>query len=318
MGEEAPQSIRELGRYRDLVKIGEGSMGAVYRARDPVLDRPVAIKLLLAQGPGFVSRIQREARALAKVSHPNVVAIHDSGTDPSGAPYFVMEHLLGRSLDALLEERTRLPHPQVRDLIRQAALGLAAAHAVGLIHRDIKPANLFLESNGNLKILDFGIARSVEQPAAAESGDVRGIGTPYYMAPELLNAEQVDLRADVYALGLTAFHLLAGRPPFISDTPFGVASMQLTEPLPDVRPLAPNVPEDLAWLIERMAEKDRTTRIQSCDEVVRLLGLPSQQLSALSQSSMTQPPIPSRTPWLIAIAALVLGGLALAGALLLR
>ncbi|MFO0577151.1 MAG: serine/threonine-protein kinase [Polyangia bacterium] len=316
MGEGSPKSIPELGRYRDLVKIGEGSMGAVYRARDPVLDRAVAIKLLTAQGPGFVSRIQREARALAKVSHPNVVQIHDSGIDPNGAPYFVMEHLHGRSLDALLEERGRLPHQQVRELVRQAAQGLSAAHAAGLIHRDIKPANLFLETNGNLKILDFGIARSVEQNAA-ESGDVRVLGTPYYMAPELLNAEPVDLRADVYALGLTAFHLLTGRPPFISDTPFGVASMQLTEPLPDPRTLAAGLPEDLCWLIERMAEKDRSTRIQSCDEVARLLGLPPPELSALSQST-SQAALPVRSPWILAIAALLLGALALAGALLAR
>lgn len=317
MGEgSAPKTIPELGRYRDLVKIGEGSMGAVYRARDPVLDRMVAIKLLTAQGPSFVNRIQREARALAKVSHPNVVQIHDSGIDPNGAPYFVMEHLHGRSLDALLEERGRLPHTQVRELVRQTAQGLAAAHAVGLIHRDIKPANLFLENNGNLKVLDFGVARSVEQ-SAAESGDVRVIGTPYYMAPEILNAEQVDLRADVYALGLTAFHLLTGRPAFVSDTPFGVASMQLTEPLPDPRAIAAGLPEDLCWLIERMSEKERSARIQSCDEVARLLALPQPELSALSQSN-TQTPVPSRTPWLLAIAALVLGALALVGALLLR
>ena len=152
---------KQLGRYTELTLLGQGGMGAVYRAFDPSLQRTVAIKVMLGQNPEFLARFEREARAVAKLSHPNVVQVYDFGRDEQNNPYFVMELLPGRSLDSLLKEKGPLPALKVVDVLRQAAEGLQAAHAVGIVHRDIKPHNLMLDDQGNVKLVDFGIARDM-------------------------------------------------------------------------------------------------------------------------------------------------------------
>ncbi|HND12555.1 MAG TPA: serine/threonine-protein kinase, partial [Pseudomonadota bacterium] len=140
----------QLGRYTELKLLGQGGMGAVYKAYDPSLQRTVAIKVMLGQNPEFLARFEREARAVAKLSHPNVVQVYDFGRDEQGNPYFVMELLSGRSLDSLLKEKGPLPNAKVADVLRQAADGLQAAHAVGIVHRDVKPHNLMLDDGGNV------------------------------------------------------------------------------------------------------------------------------------------------------------------------
>ena len=164
--------LTQLGRYTDLQLLGLGGMGAVYRAHDPALERTVAIKVILESSPEYLARFQREARAIAKLSHPHIVQVYDSGADERGNPYFVMELIDGLSLAALVKERGPLPAAQVLELLTQAAQGLAAAHEVGIVHRDIKPANLILDAKQGLKIVDFGIARltqATEELTAAQA-----------------------------------------------------------------------------------------------------------------------------------------------------
>lgn len=261
-------SPTQLGRYTELKLLGQGGMGAVYKAYDPSLQRTVAIKVMLGQNPEFLARFEREARAVAKLSHPNVVQVYDFGRDDQGNPYFVMELLSGRSLDSLLKDKGPLPNVKVADVLRQAADGLHAAHAVGIVHRDIKPHNLMLDDSGNVKIVDFGIARDLASTDELTSTQATP-GTLHYMAPEVLSGQAADARADIYALGLVGFHLLVGKPPFTGQSAVAVAMKQINEPLPDLRDEAPGVPTSLRRLIERMTEKRPDARIQTCAEVSR-------------------------------------------------
>lgn len=262
--------LTRIGRYIDLQLLGRGGMGAVYRGRDPDLDRLVAIKVMLHASPDFVARFRREAQAIAKLQHPNIVNVYDFGVDEEENPYFVMELVDGRSLDRVLAEEGRLPPLTAVRLIRQAAEGLAVAHKQGIIHRDVKPANLIVLADEKVKIVDFGIAR-ITQGNAQLTGAASLMGTPGYMAPEQATGGKVDQRADIYALGMTLFELLAGRPPYIADDVLRLVMMNLNDPLPDLRTMDLGLPEEIISLVEQMAHKDPELRLQSCEAVVAAL-----------------------------------------------
>ncbi|MFI5288644.1 MAG: serine/threonine-protein kinase, partial [Polyangia bacterium] len=224
-----------IGRYVELTLLGQGGMGAVYRGRDPELDRPVAIKVMLDASPDFVARFRREAQSIARLTHPNIVQVYDFGVDTESNPYFVMELIDGTPLDKIVRERGRLPPLEAVRLIRQAAQGLAAAHRAGIVHRDIKPSNLIVDGSGTLKLVDFGIARVATPAGQALTAAAALMGTPGYMAPEQAAGKPVDHRADIYALGLTLFELLAGAPPYAAADPISLVVKNLQEPLPDLR-----------------------------------------------------------------------------------
>ncbi len=262
--------LTRIGRYIDLQLLGRGGMGAVYRGRDPDLDRQVAIKVMLHASPDFVARFRREAQAIAKLTHPNIVHVYDFGVDEEDNPYFVMELVDGRALDKVLAEDGRLPPLAAVAVIRQAAEGLAVAHKQGIVHRDIKPANLILLADKKVKIVDFGIAR-ITQGNAQLTGAASLMGTPGYMAPEQATGGQVDQRADVYALGMTLFELLAGRPPYIADDVLRLVMMNLNDPLPDLRTMGLGLPDELVVLVEQMTNKDPELRLQSCEAVIGAL-----------------------------------------------
>ncbi|MBL9040277.1 MAG: protein kinase [Myxococcales bacterium] len=302
----------QLGRYTELKLLGQGGMGAVYRALDPSLQRTVAIKVMLGQNPEFLARFEREARAVAKLSHPNVVQVYDFGRDDDGNPYFVMELLPGRSLDSLLKESGPLPPLKVADVLRQAAEGLTAAHAVGIVHRDIKPHNLMLDDSGRVKLVDFGIARDLASTEELTSTQATP-GTMHYMAPEVLSGQPADARADIYALGLVGFHLLAGKPPFTGQSAVAVAMKQINEPLPDLRDEAPSVPTSLRRLIERMTEKSLGARVQSCAEVSREAALIATEIL----SGATEPSAPRTTQTVSRPLVFAAAGLGLCAALLM-
>lgn len=275
-----PAGLTKLGRYKDLALIGQGGMGAVYRAYDPSLDRNVALKVISGLSSGASNsgsdgnellRFEREARAIARLSHPHIVQVFDFGRDEAGTPYFVMELVRGQSLDGLIRERKRLPVTDVIRLLQQAALGLAAAHAAGIVHRDIKPHNMLVDTEGCLKLVDFGIARMSGGVADGLTGTNETLGTLAYMAPEILSGQSADARADIYSLALVGFHMLTGRSPFQADSPAAVAMKQVSEPLPDLRTILTDCPAALQALLEKMAAKDRSLRIQTCEEVARLL-----------------------------------------------
>jgi eukaryotic-like serine/threonine-protein kinase len=258
-----------IGRYVDLQLLGQGGMGAVYRGRDPELDRPVAIKVMLHATPDFVQRFRREAQSIARLAHANIVQVYDFGVDGDGNPYFVMELIDGTPLDELIRKRGKLPPLEVVRLAKQAAAGLAAAHRAGIVHRDIKPSNLIVDGRGHLKLVDFGIARM--ESGAQLTNAAALMGTPGYMAPEQASGKKVDARADIYALGMTLFELLAGGPAFTSDDPIALVVMNIQNPLPDLRVFAPGTPEELVQLVEMMVRKDPDERLQSCDAVVAAL-----------------------------------------------
>ncbi len=261
----------QIGRYVDLALLGQGGMGAVYSGRDPELERPVAVKVMLDATPDFVARFRREAQAIARLVHPNIIQVYDFGVDDRSCPYFVMELVDGQSLDRIVRERGRLPPREGIRRVKQAAEGLSAAHRAGIVHRDIKPSNLIVDGKGHVKLVDFGIARVTTGVGTALTGAAALMGTPGYMAPEQAQGKPVDHRADIYALGLTLYELLSGQPPYTAADPISLVVKNMQEPLPDLRVRGFGLPDELVTLVEMMGAKDPDQRLQSCDAVVQAL-----------------------------------------------
>nr|BFE27834.1 hypothetical protein GCM10010200_000850 [Actinomadura rugatobispora] len=234
------------GRYRVVELLGEGGMGQVWRGEDVRLERAVAVKVLLPHllhgqvREQALSRFEREGRAAARLSHPNIAAVYDVG-EHEGQPYLVLEYLRGRDLKSLLREHPQgLPVEDALSYGAQAAEGLATAHAAGIVHRDVKPANLMLGGDGAVRICDFGIAR-LHGATAGLTGDLK-IGTLAYMAPEQILGQDVDHRTDLYALGATLFQLLTGRLVFTGDDARAVIAQHLAAPPPAARTVRPDIP----------------------------------------------------------------------------
>ncbi len=274
---------RVLGHYRLLDLVGAGGMGEVYRARDERLDRDVAVKVLpgtVASNPERLARFEREAKALARIEHPNILGIHDFGSEPSGdgAPstaYAVTELLVGETLRARLS-RERLSWRRAVEIGAAVADGLAAAHGQGIVHRDLKPENLFLTEDGRVKILDFGLAASgIVADSVAETGpspanltapgDV--LGTVGYMAPEQVQGRAVDPRADIFALGCVLYEMATGRRAFAAGTVTETLTAILTAPAPDVSTSGTDAPPDLGRIVARCLEKQPGQRFQSASDL---------------------------------------------------
>ncbi|HZS35746.1 MAG TPA: serine/threonine-protein kinase [Polyangia bacterium] len=271
--------IHRIGRYVNLTLLGQGGMGAVYRGRDPELERPVAVKVMLDSTPDFVARFRREAQSIARLTHANIVQVYDFGVDGEGNPYFVMELIDGTPLDKIIRDRGRLAPADAVNLARQAAEGLAAAHRAGIVHRDVKPSNLIVDGRGGVKLVDFGIARVREGGGAQLTNAAALMGTPGYMAPEqAAGGKPVDHRADIYALGLTLYEMLAGHPPFQADDPISLVVKNMQEPLPDLRMSSDGIPEELVRLVEQMGMKNPDDRLQSCEAVIAALDGIAQQV----------------------------------------
>ncbi len=257
---------RTFDHFVLLETLGVGGMGTVYKARDTLLDRFVALKLLrrdLSGESDHASRLQHEARVAASINHPNVIQVFSSGTD-HGQFYVVMELVDRGSLDDLIEQRNRLPEGQVLESGIQVAKGLRAAHRQGLIHRDVKPANILFIDEQIAKISDFGLAS-----AAAEGTKRDEIwGTPYYVAPERLNNGPEDFRTDIYGLGATLFHAVAGKAPIEGNTNSAALLLDLKNHPLDLRAIAPDVSQATATVLERMIAPDPAQRFSSYDELV--------------------------------------------------
>jgi serine/threonine protein kinase len=263
---------RAFNNFVIVETLGIGGMGTVYRARDTLLDREVALKLLrddLGTEIDHAARLQQEARVAASVNHPNVIQVSSSGTD-HGKFYLVMELVDHGSLDDLIEQKKKLPEELVLEAGIQVAKGLRAAHAKGLIHRDVKPANILFADEHSAKIGDFGLAGVAAEKAGGEIW-----GTPYYVAPERLKNEPEDLRSDIYSLGATLFHAIAGTSPIEGETNSAVALRQLKERPLDLRQLVPNVSDETAKVFDRMIAPDPEQRFDSYDELVSALEMPT-------------------------------------------
>ena len=249
------------GRYRLDARIARGGMATVYSGHDLRLDRPVAVKVMhasLAEDEAFVERFRREARSAARLSHPSVVAIFDQGED-GGRVYLVMEHVTGTTLRALLREHGRLPAAQALDIADGVLLALAAAHEAGLVHRDVKPENVLVTPNGTVKVADFGLARAIEATHHTVA-DGTLLGTVAYLAPEQVATGAADPRADLYALGVVLFEMLAGRVPFEGGTPLAVAYRHVNEDVPDPAEVEPSVPRVAANVVRAATRRQPEER----------------------------------------------------------
>ncbi|MEP0545975.1 MAG: protein kinase [Rhodothermales bacterium] len=284
---------RVIGNYRIEALLGRGGMGAVYRALDTMLDRTVAVKALRADAatqPGAVERFRMEARTLARLLHPNIATLYTlvrSGDDL----YMVMEFCEGETFEAILRRRGRLAPAEALPLFLQALDGLEHAHRHGIVHRDIKPANLMRLPDGTVKVMDFGIARLLGSSRLTQTQHT--IGTAAYMAPEQIRAQEVDARADVYALGVLLYELVAGRVPFQSESSFEVMEAHINRAPPPPRQFAPDLPEALEVAILRALAKapdDRFSSVVALREALRALDL----AAPLAEAETTVAPIPSR------------------------
>ena len=270
---------QRLGRYEVIAPLGTGGMGEVYRARDTRLERDVAIKILpesVARDPERLARFDREAKSVAALSHPNILALHDAGTE-GGMSFAVMELLEGETLRARIGHGP-LPIRRAIDTTIQIARGLAAAHAKGLVHRDLKPENVFLVVDGQVKILDFGLAKAVT-PALASSAEATAtdvaatdpgtvLGTVGYMAPEQVRGQDVDGRSDLFALGAVLFEMVSGQRAFKRDTAAETLTAILREDPPELpAPTLAQAPA-LDHIIRHCLEKNAAERFQSARDVV--------------------------------------------------
>lgn len=257
-------------RYEVFEEVGRGGMGIVYRGRHRALNMQVAIKVTL---PGAsTERFFREARSLAQIRSPYVVAVHDCDVLANGYPLLVMEWVEGTNLRQLMKAQKEPPGmEQALAWMRQTCEGLRAAAEQGIIHRDVKPSNLLIDARGNVRVSDFGLARGPAGPSDLTlSGQV--MGTPYYMAPEQAeDPHGVDTRADIYSFGATFYHLLTGRPPFDGSTAFSILYKHKTEPLTSPRELNPRLPDVMSELLERCLAKAPQDRFPSFTEILRYL-----------------------------------------------
>ncbi len=262
---------RVAGRFVIERPLGAGGMGAVYLARDEQLGEAVALKVIAGMAlldPGSAERLRREASMARRISHPNVVRMHDLGEE-NGLLFVSMEYVAGESLAARIQRLGTLTPSQLRPILAQLCEGLAAAHAAGVVHRDLKPANILIDAQERVKLIDFGIARADLHAGMTATNMV--VGTPEYMAPEQIKGGAVDARTDIYALGAVLYHALTGRPPFRGDTPISVGLAHCTDPVVPPKQLRPDLP--VAWdsAIVRMLEKTPGARFAGAHAVIAAL-----------------------------------------------
>lgn len=251
---------RQLKGYTLLERIGAGGFGAVYRAEQPQVGREVAIKIILPQytnHPDFIRRFEVEARVIARLEHPHIIPLYDYWRDPDGA-YLVMRYLRGGSLRTWLRERP-LTLMEVSRVLDQLAAALAVAHRHEVVHRDIKPDNILFDEDGNTYLTDFGIAKDLRDDTHVTQADVV-IGSPAYLSPEQVRADDVTARSDIYALGVLLYEMLTGQHPFDEDKPTSLLLKHLNDPLPPLGDLIDDVPEDVEKVIQRATAKDPDQR----------------------------------------------------------
>ncbi|MFH1437693.1 MAG: serine/threonine-protein kinase [Pseudomonadota bacterium] len=257
------------GRYRVTRLIGRGGMGAVYEGEQIRLGRKIAIKVLMPKArvsESIIKRFDREARFIAKLKHPNIVEIIDFDETKEGIPFMVMEYLEGRSLRKVIKEiPAGLDIPRFLLWMDEICIGLDAAHEAGVLHRDLKPENIHLvksaDGTEHARILDFGLAKMAEAPARTTlTQEGMLIGTPYYISPEQIRQEKIDVRADVYSLGVIAYEMVSGFVPFFDENAMAIIRKHLVEPPPDLRKKCPSAPEHIAVAINRALVKEREQR----------------------------------------------------------
>lgn len=262
---------QQIPGFQILGKLGQGAMAVVFKAKQLSLDRFVAIKVLpkrLSENQEFVDRFYREGRAAARLNHANIVQAYDVG-ESGGYHYFVMEYIDGKTVYDLLSDGRPVDEAEALRIMLQTARSLLHAHEQGLIHRDVKPKNLMLTKAGDMKLADMGLAREVNDYATAAAEAGRAYGTPYYISPEQIRGEiKIDARADIYGLGATFYHMVAGRVPFDGSSPSAVMHKHLKEPLIPPDHINKTLSAGVGEIIEVMMAKNPDDRYPSCNELI--------------------------------------------------
>lgn len=294
---------KRLGRFKLVGEIGRGTMGRVFRAQDTTLNRLVALKALPTKTregrpSPMVEHLVREARAIAGLEHPNIVTVYDVG-QASGVCYVAMELIEGGNLEQLVAANGSMDIVRACRLISEAAEALAFAHSAGVIHRDVKPANLMLTRTGRCKVADFGLAKLVD-PNESSNLDERHVGTPLFVAPEIIRNKPASAESDIYSLGATLWYLLTGKPVFTGPGKAAVLEQHLTMPVPDLKKIRPDLPDSLIEAIKVSLAKHPSSRYADAEQFGRILRLHTIPVgdprSANGSSVDLRPPAPRPTP----------------------
>jgi serine/threonine-protein kinase len=262
-----------LGEYEIQGDLGAGGMAAVFMAHDIALDRKVAIKVMhpaMVFGDGMVERFKREARTAASLSHPNIIPVY-AVREAEGLLFFVMKLIQGTPLESVMHELGQLPLPMIEAILGQVGSALAYAHRKGVVHRDVKPANILIDEDGWAVVTDFGIAKVAESEGLTVTG--MAVGTPTYMSPEQALGGEISGATDQYALGVVAYEMLGGKPPFAGGNPMSLMYAHCHEPPPSLGEVRPDCPDQLREVVERMLEKQAADRWPTMDDMLSAMGL---------------------------------------------
>jgi len=262
-----------VGRYELLEKIGDGGMAVVYKAKDRLLNRAVAVKILKPEylnDEKFIHNFKKESHAAASLSHPNIVSIYDLGKE-GNINYIVMELVDGKPLSQIIRESTPLDYKQVVAYSKQIASGLAAAHKHGIIHRDVKPHNILINEEGIAKIADFGIAKAISSTTIVDGTNEAVMGSVHYFSPEQARGGYVDEKSDIYSLGIVMYEMLTGEVPFDGDNPVSVALMHISDPIVPPSKLVGGIPPGLERIVMRATDKFQSNRFKSAEDMIKAL-----------------------------------------------
>lgn len=289
-------TISHLGRYQIISELGQGAMGVVYKATDPLIDRIVAIKTInlgLAQEEKdeYEGRFYQEAKAAGRLSHPNIVTIYDVGKSGEVA-YIAMEFLQGRELRDILNDGQTLPVRQVLDIVIQVALGLAYAHEHGIVHRDVKPSNIMVIRDGHVKITDFGIARMESASVRTQTGMV--LGSPKYMSPEQVMGKLIDQRSDIFSLGVMLYEMLTGKAPFVGENVNAIMYQTLNGVPPPPCTVNSEVPDMLNFIVAKALAKGLDDRYQNAKDFADDLRICRDALVRADGNVEAKPSMPER------------------------